>query len=129
MSKNCPTGKVEYATRPEAQREANRFRQQHGITLSVYGCPHCLFFHLTKKADARTDSDLRRIAACQGRYIAASETAYLRKRLEEITAEITGYPRRPSRREYWENIILDEFRKSLDRRTQRQILKELGFDA
>ena|ERR1035438_4045144 len=120
MKKHCPTGKIEYATRPQAQRAASRIRQQRGITLSLYGCPHCLFFHLTKKADANTDSDLRRMLACQGAKIAAEETAYLRKRLAEIGQEV---------RAYWENLILEEFQKSLDRRAQREILKELGFDA
>lgn len=118
MRKHCPSGKVEYATRPQAQSEINRVRKQRGITLSVYGCPHCLFFHLTKKADARTDSDLRRVAACIGAQITAEETAYIRKRLREITAELT---------EDMENLILEEFRKSLDRRAQREILKAFGL--
>ena len=118
MRKHCPSGKVEYATRAQAQSEINRVRKQRGITLSVYGCPYCLFFHLTKKADANTDSDLRRIAACIGAKIAAEEKVYLDRRRQEIMAELT---------EYWENLILEAFRESLDRRAQREILKAFGL--
>ena len=124
MRKHCPTGKVEYATRPQAQSEINRVRKQRGINLSIYGCPHCLFFHLTKKADANTDSDLRRIAACLGAQITASETAYIRKRLHDIAVELAILK---------ENLYHRRARKAQlatlqeDRRAQREILKELGI--
>lgn len=118
MRKHCPTGKIEYGTRPQARLQAEHIRKQTGLTLSVYGCPHCLFFHLTKKADANTDSDLRRIAACIGAKIAAEEKVYLDRRRQEIMAELTAY---------WEQIVLDAFRESLDRRVQREILKVFGL--
>ena len=88
------------------------------LLLSAYGCPHCLFFHLTKKADANTDSDLRRIAACIGAKIARDEEVYLDRRRREIMTELTAY---------WEQIVLDAFRESLDRRAQREILKAFGL--
>lgn len=118
MRKHCPSGKIEYVSRPQARLQAEQIRKQTGLTLSPYGCPRCLFFHLTKKSGATTDSDLRRIAACIGAKIAAEEKVYLDRRRQEIMSELVAY---------WEQIVLDAFRESLDRRAQREILKAFGL--
>ena len=119
MRHTCPTGKVGYYTRTYALEAARRAKLTRGIDLKVYGCDRCLAFHLTSKAQGpQTMSDLCRIAAAQGRQITYEENAYLRKRLREIEQEVGAY---------WEQVVLDAFRESLDRRAQREILKEFGL--
>lgn len=42
------TEKVTYLTRKAARAAARQLIPRHGKKLSVYKCPHCELFHLTK---------------------------------------------------------------------------------
>ena len=122
----CNNGKVRFKTRRHADDRALEILRTAGVKMRPYLCPfgdpkaHWHLTHLTIQQFAWNDDRLRIVAQAQARDIEKQECEYLQKRLRDITEELTTY---------WENLILEEFRKSLDRRAQREILRELGFVA
>jgi hypothetical protein len=45
----CSSRKLGYPTREKARPEAARLAKHYGEPLSVYRCPECRLFHLTRK--------------------------------------------------------------------------------
>lgn len=55
----CPSGKVQYATRKQARRDARRLR---GDNLAVYPCPTCEWFHLGHRPQRVRNGDIDKAA-------------------------------------------------------------------
>lgn len=121
------SSKTRYPSKFAAEQAADLYFRQHGWKSRGYPCPftsRTRHWHLTtltmpEYLKPLHDAAVRRVAEQQAREIIQEENAYLRRRLAEITAELTAY---------WEHEIAQAFLESLDRRRQREILKELGYD-
>jgi len=112
--------KRRFRTRRAAEDRADQIFRNGGPKMRAYPCGN--HYHLTHlpfwKVISGSDEARRQIAAEQGREIAAQENVYLRRRLAEIGEEI---------QDYYENLILEAFQESLDRRRQAQIRRLLGI--